>query len=136
MSGPVRQHTYRRRHRLRLAREYAAVFQARLKKVEHPLVVQARITDQAEPRLGLSIGRRVGNAVARNAVKRRLREAFRLMRHQIPRAPGGGNYDLVISAQAHELLSTGDYQQRIERAVAAIHRVACKRACVQPDDAE
>lgn len=129
----VRQHTYRRRHRLRLAREYAAVSRARLKKVVHPLVVQARITDQAEPRLGLSIGRRVGNAVARNAVKRRVREAFRLLRHQIPQAPGGGNYDLVISASAHELLRTGEYRERIERAVAAIHRVATRRE--QSDDA-
>ncbi|MCL4222015.1 MAG: ribonuclease P protein component [Phycisphaerales bacterium] len=133
MSGPVRQHTYRRRHRLRLAREYAAVSRARLKKVEHPLVVQARITDQPEPRLGLSIGRRVGNAVARNAVKRRLREAFRLMKQDIPRPPGGGNYDLVVSASAHELLGTGEYRARIERALAAIHRVAVRRE--QADEA-
>lgn len=136
MSGRIREHTFRRRHRLRLAREYAAVSRARLKKVEHPLVVQARITDQPEPRLGLSIGRRVGNAVARNAVKRRVREAFRLMRAEIPRAPGGGNYDLVIGAPAHELLSTDEYRQRIGRAVTAIHRLACKRAGGQPEDAK
>lgn len=94
--------------------------------------MQACITDQPEPRLGLSIGRRVGNAVARNALKRRLREAFRLLRHEIPEPPGGGNYDLVISARPHDLLGSGAYRERIERAIAAIHLLASRRAGEQP----
>ncbi|MBI3846785.1 MAG: ribonuclease P protein component [Planctomycetes bacterium] len=51
-------------------------------------------------RLGLSVGRRCGNAVARNRIKRRLREAFRLERPHLP--PG---FDLVIipTAQCREL---------------------------------
>lgn len=44
-------------------------------------------------RLGLSVSRRIGNAVARNAWKRRLREAFRVARQQIP---AGQDYLVVV----------------------------------------
>mgnify|MGYP002347903730 CR=1 FL=1 len=46
-------------------------------------------------RLGLVVGKRVGNACVRNRVKRRLREFFRLNMHVFP--PGS---DLVIIAKA------------------------------------
>lgn len=42
-------------------------------------------------RLGLSVSKRLGNAVARNRWKRILREAFRLHREQLP-----AGLDLVI----------------------------------------
>src|SRR4028119_652904 len=46
------------------------------------------------PRLGLSVSRKVGNAVTRNAVRRRLREVFHSTIGRIP-----GNLDLVVSAR-------------------------------------
>jgi ribonuclease P protein component len=46
----------------------------------HPLlVVRARRTDLEETRFGLSTGRKLGGAVVRNRVRRRLREALRVM---------------------------------------------------------
>ncbi len=45
-------------------------------------------------RLGLSVSRRVGNAVTRNAVRRRLREVFHSAWPEIP-----GDLDLVVSAR-------------------------------------
>jgi ribonuclease P protein component len=44
--------------------------------------------------LGLSVSRRVGNAVTRNTVRRRLREVFH---SALPKVPG--NLDLVVSAR-------------------------------------
>ena len=46
------------------------------------------------PRLGLSVSRKVGNAVTRSAVRRRLREVFHSTLSEIP-----GNWDLVVSAR-------------------------------------
>ena len=46
------------------------------------------------PRLGLSVSRKVGNAVTRNAVRRRLKEVFYSALQEIP-----GNLDLVVSAR-------------------------------------
>jgi ribonuclease P protein component len=46
------------------------------------------------PRLGLSVSRRVGNAVTRNTVRRRLREVYYSALPEIP-----GDLDLVVSAR-------------------------------------
>jgi ribonuclease P protein component len=46
------------------------------------------------PRLGISVSKRVGNAVTRNAVRRRLREIFYSSLPEIPE-----DLDLVISAR-------------------------------------
>src|ERR671939_1610814 len=46
------------------------------------------------PRLGLSVSRKVGYAVTRNAVRRRLKEVFYSALPEIP-----GDLDLVVSAR-------------------------------------
>ena len=46
------------------------------------------------PRLGLSVSKKVGNAVTRNAVRRRLKEVFHSTTERIP-----GSFDLVVSAK-------------------------------------
>jgi len=55
--------------------------------------VNAVCGDLASPRLGLSVSRRVGGAVTRNRVRRRLRELFRRNRDLF----GGRDGDLVIN---------------------------------------
>ena len=47
-----------------------------------------------EPRLGLSVSKKVGSAVTRNGVRRRLKEIFRSSRSALP-----VDLDLVVSAR-------------------------------------
>ncbi len=109
--------TFRRRHRLTHAREFEAAFAARLRKSAGPLTIFLCPTDRPEPRLGLSIGRRVGNAVVRNRLKRQIREAFRHLRADLPAPPAGGAYDLVVSARAHAPLPHARYRDLLADAV-------------------
>ena len=55
------------------------------------LVVKGARNDLSKTRLGLSISRRVGNAVVRNRWKRTIREAFRTNREKIP-----AGWDFVV----------------------------------------
>lgn len=55
-----------------------------------------------QSRCGFVVGKRIGKAVVRNRVRRRLREAVRLMYNHI--APG---WDLVFIARSPELTTVG-----------------------------
>jgi ribonuclease P protein component len=56
--------------------------------------VHAFPNEHGSPRLGLSVSRKVGKAVTRNTVRRRLREVFGLCVPDVP-----GDLDLVVSAR-------------------------------------
>ena len=117
---------FRRRHRLTHAREFQRVYEARVSKRAGPFVVYLRPNDQAHHRLGLSVGRRVGNAVRRNAVKRHLRESFRLLQHDLP-CLGLAHYDIVVNARPHDPLPLDQQQIHLAGAVDAAHKVWTRR---------
>jgi len=78
--------------------DFERVFAARRTAAANGLVMHA-VVSQVEPavaRLGVSVSRRVGGAVVRNRWKRRLRDAFRRVRHRLPPA----DYVVVVKARA------------------------------------
>lgn len=79
--------------KLRRPADFLACFRRGKMWKNRLLVLHALETGQ-ETRVGFSVSRKLGKAVVRNRVKRRLREAVRSLAAQVP--PG---YDLVFSAR-------------------------------------
>ena len=65
------------RERLKTGAQYRKVFDGGTRVEGSLFLLVARDNDLEILRLGLAVGRRVGNAVVRNRAKRLLREAFR-----------------------------------------------------------
>jgi ribonuclease P protein component len=80
-----------RTHRLGGRGSFDRVYSAKVRASRGVLSAYAVPNNRDHLRLGLSVGRPVGNAVVRNRIKRLLREAFR----RLERLDGAG-YDLVI----------------------------------------
>lgn len=77
--------------RLTKALEFQRVLKRRATAADTTLTVFALPNNLTVSRLGLSISRRVGGAVVRNRWKRRVREAFRQHRGELPIG-----YDFVV----------------------------------------
>lgn len=99
---------FRQRHRLSHAREFAAAFEAKVRKTRGPITIFTLPNELGHCRLGLSVGSRVGNAVQRNRIKRLLREAFRLEQHELASV---GGFDLVVTVRPHRCLPLAQYRK-------------------------
>ncbi len=122
-----KRHTFPKSLHLRSPAEFAAVYDAKARESRGPLLVYAKPNDLGRPRIGLSTSRKVGNAVRRNRIRRLLREAFRLMRHDFPQG-----YDLVVVVRSHEPLMLADYQRALSGAAVKLHNVWQRRRPVTP----
>ena len=80
------------------------------------LVLCALPNGQAYSRFGFSVNSRIGRAVVRNRIKRRLREIVRLWMHQI-----GPGWDVILIARRP--IRSADYRQ-MEAACARLFRRA------------
>lgn len=95
-TADTRQQRLRRADRLRSAKDYQRVNRTGTRTAGRHFVVQAAPgLDASRGGLGLVVSRRVGNAVARNHVKRRVREWFRRNRTLLGEAK-----DLVVIARS------------------------------------
>jgi ribonuclease P protein component len=89
-----------RRRRLSRSAEFERVYRQGRSKGNRYLVLYAFPREDASedgPRLGLSVGRRVGGAVDRTRVKRVLREAFW---EEAARLPAGSDYVVVARPES------------------------------------
>jgi len=108
----------RKRRRLSRSGEFERVYREGRSHASRHLVVYAfpRSDDEPEPRLGISVGRKLGGAVERNRIKRLLRDAFWAGAGEL--APG---HDFVIVARpaAGELARDGG-EPAIEQALRSV----------------
>jgi ribonuclease P protein component len=84
-----------------------------------PFLVQARNRgDQGEPRVGLTVTKKSGNAVERNRIRRRLRSAT----DDVVTRAGRQGFDYVVVARRAALSAPFDAMLRdLERAITRVH---------------
>ena len=111
-----RRYSFSKAKRVRGREEFSHVFDAKVRQSRGPLTAYALPTTGKSARLGLSVSRRVGTAPRRNRIKRMLREAFRLMQHDFPRA-----YDIVIVVRPHDPLILAEYQRTLTALMMKLH---------------
>jgi ribonuclease P protein component len=105
MDGPAERGGRRRSRRQRLSRsaEFDRVYREGRSHANRYLVVYSfprEGDDDAEARLGVSVGRKVGGAVERNRVKRLLRDAFWAVADELP---DGHDFVVVARPESGEL---------------------------------
>ena len=88
------------------------------------LVGASALGPDAAPRLGIVVTKKLGNAVARNRVKRTTRETFRKLPDFVP-----SGVDLVVIARGKaEILTQPEVQGEWERAKSAVAKIAARVA--------
>jgi ribonuclease P protein component len=113
---------------LRNSRQFRKVYDQGQR--HHSLYFSAFIlrTDSDERRIGITVTRKIGNAVTRNRCKRRLREVIRAFFAQASDSLDVAGYDLVINAKPS--LIEADFkliQESFARTMARIHETYSKQ---------
>ena len=107
-------HGFQSHERLRKRRQFLEVYATGRKVHTATLVVYVRENCLSHHRLGLTVSRKIGKAVVRNRIKRRLRELFRVTKNDIP-----GSLDVVINVKRSAAWATfGQLAQDLDRSLA------------------
>jgi ribonuclease P protein component len=108
-----------RNRRIKNSRDFASIYEKRVRAADGYLLIWAAPNGLDHPRFGVSVSRKLGPAVRRTALKRLLREAFRLTQHDLP--PG---LDLILIPQrsSAETAQLGDYQRSLARLATRLAR--------------
>lgn len=94
MRLPMRRELIRGEQRLKRREDFAAVYRHGTPYANGPLVIRVCSNPETTiPRFGFAVGKRIGGAVVRNQIKRRLRSAVRA-------SDAAGGVDVVVIARA------------------------------------
>jgi ribonuclease P protein component len=112
-----------RRHRLSRSRDFDAVYRQGRSTSTRFLVLYwfDRDEDPGDPRLGLAVPRAAGNAVARNKIKRQLREVWRA---RLESVPAGRDYVLIAKPGLSDAIAANGFEWLGERVDEVLSKAA------------
>ena len=112
--------TYRfpQKRRLKETAAFQRVYNAKQAKGDGLLLIFAARNAVGYTRLGVSVSRKLGNAVARARYKRCLREAFRLEQHTLP-----SGLDLIFIPRHGTTADPDGYRQSLHKLIPQVLEV-------------
>ncbi|MDD2319272.1 MAG: ribonuclease P protein component [Geobacteraceae bacterium] len=90
----------------------------------HHFLIIWSANDYGRARLGITASRKLGPAVARNWVKRRVRECFRLSKEKFISADFN-----IIAKKGADTLTFHEVRQELEKAALCIRNLKCSNGC-------
>ena len=103
---------------MRLNRDFDRVFAGKRRASDHQLILFVEANELGYSRLGVRVGKHVGDSVARNRIKRLVRESFRIAQHEFPEC-----LDIVCVAKR----SSDDSLQSYRRSLATLVKIAQRK---------
>ncbi len=122
--SPKRSYAFRPAEHLRRPADFRRVYERRRSASDAWLIVYACENGLPFLRVGFSVGRKMGNAVHRNRLRRLYREAFRLTRHEMP-----VGLDLVLIPRCPEEPALADLKQSLPQLVNQLARKLARETC-------
>ncbi len=108
-----------RNFRLRKEDDFDRVYSGKQRAGDEHLLLFAQQNGTQTTRVGLSVSKRHGNAVVRARIKRLLREAHRLLQHDLPQG-----VDLILIPRQNSGATLNDYKCSLKTLV---HRVLSRQ---------
>lgn len=102
---------------LRRPQDFERVYGSGVRSGDDHLLIYVHHNDLNLLRAGVSVSRKHGSAVHRNVKRRRLKEAFRLLQHELP-----GGLDLILIPRQRDDSGLADYLASIKSLVPRLAR--------------
>ena len=113
--------TFRKHEHLRTPAEFQQVYDHRRSAANSGMILYGKDNGLAYSRIGLSVSRKFGGAVQRNRLRRLYREAFRLLKEQLPLG-----LDLVLIPRSQAEPTLEEVKKSLQSLVKQVHKKLLK----------